>query len=320
DLKDRKILSELDLNSRQPISQIAKRVRLSRAVTEYRIKKLENERVIQGYYTVINTSKLGYHYCRIYLHIRSITPEKDKEIIEFISKLKHVIWFSQQEYTWEIVIVALVKNLSHLNDIYKAIIYKYSDIIDNTEVSVAVKIHHFRNKFINFDPKTIYPESIIGEVSDVYELTPNEKRIIQQLKKDTKISLIQLAVKINLDVKTVSKTLNNLIHNNILLEFRPQINLKTFDLTHFHVFLTLENMDSKRESQVFQYIKAQPYTIYATECIGKPDLEFDVLVKNQEELNDFMKKFKLQFVNNIKKYFALPMSKLHRNIYFIGDE
>jgi len=48
DLKDRKILYELDLNCRQSNTQIGKKVGLSRKVVEYRIKKMEEEGVIMG--------------------------------------------------------------------------------------------------------------------------------------------------------------------------------------------------------------------------------------------------------------------------------
>ena len=39
DLKDKKILFELDFDARQSYSEIAKKVRLSKQVVEYRIKK-----------------------------------------------------------------------------------------------------------------------------------------------------------------------------------------------------------------------------------------------------------------------------------------
>ena len=46
DLKDRKILYELDLNCRQSNAQIGKKVGLSRKVVEYRIKRMEEEGII----------------------------------------------------------------------------------------------------------------------------------------------------------------------------------------------------------------------------------------------------------------------------------
>ena len=51
DLKDRKILYHLDLNCRQSNAQIGKKVGLSKQVVDYRIRRMEDERIIIGYWT-----------------------------------------------------------------------------------------------------------------------------------------------------------------------------------------------------------------------------------------------------------------------------
>ena len=47
DIKDRKILAELDKNSRQSLKKIGKKVRLSPEVVFHRMKKLEKSGVIK---------------------------------------------------------------------------------------------------------------------------------------------------------------------------------------------------------------------------------------------------------------------------------
>ena len=81
DLKDRKILYELDLNCRQSNSQIGKKVGLKRDVVAYRIKKLQDEAIIKNFYTVIDTFRLGYNVFRIYINYQYVTSEIKEEII-----------------------------------------------------------------------------------------------------------------------------------------------------------------------------------------------------------------------------------------------
>ena len=71
DLKDRKIIYQLALDARQPVSKIAKKVRLSPQVVEYKIKRLENLGVITGYYTCIDISKIGYSIFKIYFKLQN---------------------------------------------------------------------------------------------------------------------------------------------------------------------------------------------------------------------------------------------------------
>ena len=54
DLKDRKILYHLDINSRQSFSQLGKKVGLHKDVVAYRVKKLQEKGVIKCFYTEID--------------------------------------------------------------------------------------------------------------------------------------------------------------------------------------------------------------------------------------------------------------------------
>ena len=83
DLLDRKIIYQLDLNARQSNAQIAKKVRTSKEVVNYRIKRLEKDGYISGYHTIINFWKLGYQTIRIYLKFIDISPENKKKLIDF---------------------------------------------------------------------------------------------------------------------------------------------------------------------------------------------------------------------------------------------
>src|SRR3989344_4558251 len=75
DAKDRKILYELDINSRQASSKIAKKVGLSKQVVNFRIKRLIKEKLISFFYTVIDISKLGFAVHKIFLRLQNIDSE-----------------------------------------------------------------------------------------------------------------------------------------------------------------------------------------------------------------------------------------------------
>ena len=82
DLKDRKILYQLDLDSRQSFAQIGRKVGLARNSVSYRINRMEEEGIIQGYYTVIDCFKLGYSSLRFYLTYQYASPQIKKQILE----------------------------------------------------------------------------------------------------------------------------------------------------------------------------------------------------------------------------------------------
>ena len=75
DLKDRKILYQLDVNCRQSARSIGRKVGLSKDVVASRLKKLQENGVILAYYTIFDYLKLGITPLRFYLKYQYVTPE-----------------------------------------------------------------------------------------------------------------------------------------------------------------------------------------------------------------------------------------------------
>ncbi len=78
DKLDRKIISELDMDARIPITKLAKAVRASREVVTYRLKTLTKKGVISGTQTFFNPAKVGYTIYRVLIRLDSL----DKGVIE----------------------------------------------------------------------------------------------------------------------------------------------------------------------------------------------------------------------------------------------
>lgn len=86
DIKDKKILFELDFNARKTDAEIAKKVGLSKQGVDYKIQNMVKKKIILGFYPVINIMALGYIYGRIFIKFQNLTKDAEKEIIEKVNK------------------------------------------------------------------------------------------------------------------------------------------------------------------------------------------------------------------------------------------
>ena len=75
DLKDRKILYHLDLDSRQSFAQLGKKVGLHKDVVGYRVKKLKENGIINKFTIYINFFKLGTTPIKFYLNFQYVNQE-----------------------------------------------------------------------------------------------------------------------------------------------------------------------------------------------------------------------------------------------------
>jgi len=139
DLKDRKILYELDLDSRQSFSQLGKKVGLHKDVVAYRVKKLQEKGIIKDFSTEINGYKLGYSEVKFYLTYQNVTPEIKQEIIDYLVKNPYTDAVHSSEGQYDLVVISIVENIAKFHNIWSNIINKYRDFF---QIRYSVLILH----------------------------------------------------------------------------------------------------------------------------------------------------------------------------------
>ena len=105
DVKDKKILYQLDSNSRQSLRSIGRKVGLTKDVVASRVKKLQDTGIIKKFYTVIDTCALDYTHPRFYLNFQYATPEIKEEIIDYFVKSKYVGFVHSSEGQYDLTLV-----------------------------------------------------------------------------------------------------------------------------------------------------------------------------------------------------------------------
>ena len=99
---DKKILKELLENSRLPLSQIGKRVRLSRENVYYRIQNLIKQGIIRDFVASIDYTSLGFQQFVAFIEFDKIDKEKESQIIEYLKKEKSVSWIGVLSGNWSL--------------------------------------------------------------------------------------------------------------------------------------------------------------------------------------------------------------------------
>ncbi|MBD3318955.1 winged helix-turn-helix transcriptional regulator [Candidatus Woesearchaeota archaeon] len=95
DKKDCKIISELDANPKISISSLAKHVRLSQQVTDYRFKRLQQKNVITSCSAIINPAMMGCEQYRLFFQLETLDDKEKSRILRYLNKHPHVYWAAQ---------------------------------------------------------------------------------------------------------------------------------------------------------------------------------------------------------------------------------
>jgi len=302
DIKDKKILYELDRNCRQTDSQIARKVRLSRDSVRYRINKLVEEGYINYFMVILNSMKLGYQWYRTFFKFRNLDLKKEEEILKYFEK--KVSWITKVEGIWDLNTGIFCKSVYKYRDFINECLTKYEDYIDNYRVSIVTRMWHYSRDYLLGKKSSNPIFGIMGyspkEDYSSKEIDNTDYKILQVLLKNARMNIVDIANKTKTTEMIVKYRIKNLQERGIILGFRPFLNIKKLGYSYFKVHFYLCNLSHEKKEEIFSFIHHHPNTVHTTELVGGADLETEFQVKNNEELYSYLKEIRVKFGNYIK--------------------
>lgn len=314
DSKDREILYQLDLDSRQSFAKIGKKVGLSKTVVAYRINKLIENDYIKTFYTVIDAFKLGYNSFRIYLVYQYMTQEREHELIAHFTSHKLNWWTISAEGRFDLAVIVWVKNINDFYSFWEDTLRKFRDNFLEQQFSAYIQIYTYRHSYLLDDPnksdRTKFEITGGGDQAIIDEL---DYRLLRIIAPNARIPVKDLADKLGTTVAVVNYRLKKLIRQGVIQGFRADIDYGKLGYQFFKADLDLK--DYKQRGKIINYAKTNPHLIRIDKSVGISDLEMEYHVKSLEEFHAIMKDLVNKFPEAIKKYRYVYASTLHKMNY-----
>jgi len=315
DLKDKKILYELDRDSRQSNKQIAKKVGMSEQVVGNRIRRLQELGIIEYFFVKTNPSVLGYIHIKIYLRLHNITKQKEDELIKDLHQQKNIYWLSSLRGKYDLVVSIYVKNIADFTKRYEEIFGKWRDYILERNVIVLERAFTYTKSYLVPKQKSEPITYSIGEEKEI-KLDKVDISLLKVLNKDGRKPLIDIAKQLNVSSDTIRYRINNLKKSGIITGFGAKIDYSKLN-NHYHlIFLKLQNMDLQKYKKLEQLAQINRNIIIFIRTIGDHDIELEVETTNNQELDELMKTLRDHFVSEIKDYEILEVTREHRMTYY----
>ncbi|MFH0869661.1 MAG: Lrp/AsnC family transcriptional regulator [archaeon] len=295
DLKDKKILYELDLNARQSNSQIAKKVRLNKNTVNYKIKRLEENKVILSYYAVIDSTKLGYFSFRVYLNFFNTVPIQEKEMIDWLKAKGEISVIGVIETIYDLVFMFMAKNVYEFDDFWLEFKKRFRKYFWNEKVDVFTKVSHFKRKYLLGSEKYEKYEAIGDNIPAKYDEL--DIKILMMLTENARMPLINISKKLKASPRTIAFRMKQLEKKRIILGYRVNINLQSIGYEYYKINMTLN--DFEKYDSLMNFSKNHPNIIYIDRTLSDLDFEIDVGIKGKPELLELINEIKLKF--NIRK-------------------
>ncbi len=130
DNTDKEILKVLCEDARTPLVKISERVNVSARVVSYRIKRMEEIRLIEGYRPIIDHKTLGYTYYKLWININYPGIDEIKILYSYIKENPIVLYVVEGiGLPEELDVEIMVKENTELFDFIKDLKIKFPSLI-----------------------------------------------------------------------------------------------------------------------------------------------------------------------------------------------
>jgi DNA-binding Lrp family transcriptional regulator len=315
------LLEILAQNCRVPHAELGRALRLSKDTITYRLRQLEESKLLKEYVLFIDARKIGFTRYHILVQLDNLSNVDG--IYQKLAKHEFIMWVNSfiGSYDFQIIVDAL--DGFHLNSIREQIFSLCQGRIKNYTILTHLEDLEFTqlNPLIdfgtNFDQNS--DQSFSKELTtrkfpvDVdfktYALDQMDLKILSILALDPRASLVTIAENANCERQTVKSRIKKLIDRKIILSFSAIPNLKQLGFVTYYLLVRLEQDTTVKEMK-------SPFLdlnniFYAGRMLGDYDIILYLNARNPDELNKSIKLFRDKLKHRIIKYDLLVQDELH---------
>jgi len=314
DLKDKKIMYELDKNSRQSYQQIGRKVKASKEFVFNRIKRLKKEGVIEKYQTVIDMGKLGYGNYRINLRLQNTDSKVEEEIIEYLRKQELVGWVATVEGYWNVNLWLLSKGIAEVDGFWEKFTSRYINYIAENKLTIFTDIKYYaRSHFLKNKKNDL--NMLFGSVPKKDLTDKTDKLILNELTFHARMPTLEIAKKVNLSAKQVAKRIKDLERKEVITGYRIKFDLSKLNYLHYHLDIKIKDLTKAKKIAFLRFCYEHPNITYSHRSICGPDVELDLEVESITQLREIIQEMKDKFSDIIQKYNVSQYLKQHKLVF-----
>jgi Lrp/AsnC family leucine-responsive transcriptional regulator len=299
---DKKIIRELGNNSRLSYNDIAKRINSKKEIIAYHINKLEQEGIIKKYIPVFSQARLGLFVYKIYMRFQGLSREQETQIINEFKKSPYINWMAKSVGEWDLMVAIFCHNILEFSKRKEDIIFKqYGKYIQDYNVSILEGALIYTRDYLVDKSKREHQGFFYGGTLKEEKIDEVQKEIIRLIRNDARYEVVQLAQKLELNVKTVISKIKDLEKRGIIQGYIVIIDQVKLGVQYFKLDISFQDHSESQYKRVLEYCKSNRYVVNLMTSVGDWEIELEVEAETVEEIYNLAKDLRIEFTTIIKK-------------------
>ncbi|MEK6927945.1 MAG: winged helix-turn-helix transcriptional regulator [Nanoarchaeota archaeon] len=306
---DLKIIGYLYNHNREPFTKIAKSLKLTRQQVEYSISKLEQEGIIQGYFPVINYSKLSYNLFTIIL-LKFSNSSQIKSFKEKYKNDSHRILHGELLSQYDLFMTLIFKDEKERNEYLL-------NLFQNNQISSHLIIEPYYNemyplKFIGNNTQNSFV--MIDYNKEEIKLDERDKKILKILSINARTKLIDIASKSKTSIESVLYKIKRMEKERLILGSRAYFDMDKIGYFYTLLLINMTQMSKSNQEKIKNFAKTNPNIDSISLMANTPNCYIQVFNKSESELREVLKSLKEHFKEELFSVNILPLKNEGENL------
>ncbi|MFA5108684.1 MAG: AsnC family transcriptional regulator [Candidatus Micrarchaeia archaeon] len=301
DKLDRQILYWMDIDCRQSLTSLSKKLHASPARLAYRLEQLVKNKAILSFITIVDYRKIKYRPYAVYYKLKEMPEDKRAKMINEICKIPRVTDVLLTYGTYDLQVVLLVKSTDDAAEslwLMREAVEGYA--IDEIRL-IHLKAHFFTHEnFIDSDiKKTLKPKVILDTYKGEVEVDEIDKKILMVLADNANWPIWKVAKQTGIGGPTVYSRMKKLEKKGIIAGYSTKLNPNLDGFLHYRVFVKLKYIPQKRRDELMRYLDTQPTIYRSSFTFGNFDMYYDVRLADGTQLKELLKEVYSHFSEEV---------------------
>jgi Lrp/AsnC family transcriptional regulator for asnA, asnC and gidA len=286
--KDRKILIELAENGRAQLTRVAKKARLSREVTGYRVQRLEENGTIRGYSARVNLERTG----KTLFVLLMKTGMTKADQFSRLKNIKNIHWVAALSGEHDLFVAFSVSSPRELPDTLQQI----TTIANAKTYSLNTFIAEYKDDFRTYFAQAIPPyHTSFKALKSEPRIDELDESIIILLAKNARTTNREISKKLKISEENARYRIKNLEKEGTILGYRTLIDPNKLGFTSFYLLLQFNGMTPETHKKVQSLLPSNPRIVYMSQLVGNHDYLVECFFTDLNEYGALIQEIKNQF-------------------------
>ena len=315
DRKDRRILLELDGDSRRSYSSLAQRLRLPVETVRYRVQNLLERRLILNFFAVIDGGKLGFYYYKVFLKLHNVSEAHVAKVIEFLVSNETVNWVVRVEGSYDLGFTIRVPHPIALSAFIDDLRARYRTYLHSWILSINIKMDFLSRTYLLDRARKQMKIGAYSAHDSPYPLDRPDTLILAELARNSRAAAAEIARKTGLSDDSVLQRIQRMQKDKVIVRYGLVLNNEALGQVNYYVLIYLNKLSHERRESFFSYCTSKSNIVYIIKALGEWDFEISVEAASVDDYRELMMDLTTKYSDIIRDYNGMMVRTIHKYTY-----